>query len=57
MQPFIGLFGVSTTPHAIGMLLFLAPVSYTHLDVYKRQGQITVTLAPKASNVFTQEAA
>ena len=24
MQPFIGLFGVSTTTHAIGMLLFLA---------------------------------
>ena len=36
-----------------------APVSYTHLDVYKRQGQcyLSSTSAPASSNVFFNDSA
>ena len=42
---FPSLFDVAVAGHRDGILNGVEPVSYTHLDVYKRQGQ-DLTLVP-----------
>ena len=37
-----GLYGVLSRRHLIGVLIGLESVSYTHLDVYKRQTMLRV---------------
>ena len=34
-------------PNLIASLFIVQPVSYTHLDVYKRQGQVHVAAGPQ----------